>query len=881
MAGPKASEEEQQIKRNVISNVRIKRPRLRRAINASKMDAALQVVVEITSELNNVETQLLSPRSYYELYLTVIEELCAFETFLVSRSRGESSLLDMYEKVQHTEQVTPRLYLLITVGSALITTQQTPVDEVTKDLLNMCSAVQNPVRGLFLRTYLAQSMKDKLPGSDSVDGSLDSPNDKTLESLLFILHNFTEMNRLWVRMQHDCPPQLRGVRKKQRKELSLLIGSNIMALSKYKVVDEKIYKQIILPQLLEQIVSCREPLAQEYLAECVVQVFPDEYHLQTLDELLAACAKLQPGVDIRLVMGALTDRLRRYASSADENRESMCAAGIFEIFRDRLPAVVATFAPCVPTVEFLMMFMSLLKLVLVAYPDRMDYVDEVLRFCINALKEFMVQTVSSIGALESSDEGPADDEDISVDVDVPGVQPPVHEAAGRSEAADGDILREGSDEENVLVQLISVIFEAHQDISKRLQLSNFLAFSTILSPNTRRSVAAMLLESIREYKRCISSREVLEKLFTYVSPLIEDLSSTQPTSVQHPYFSTIACRLAMERVPVKIANPSSRSTALSSPSVDAHDNSAPTQEAVHGNPEEVLDQSAEHEAGPMLVSKVVYLLDESDPDRLFEFHRICFEKFVAAGTRSMDLTLPALIFSSLRLAARVRSTEALEQALEIIGALEGTHPERALQFHLDAATVAYKLGEDASSIVRLSLQRAIELLDTSVVNSRTQLKVLTLVIHAVITVGPGLVASAYENVCQSIVSASSRLLTRSDQCRALCDATTLFWHEGAQRDSRGAKECLQLAYDSAMAILSGFERVLLLCDIFVRSIYLFESGCTSIDSDHVARLTSNIHSLLQKQGNAARVKTARARLLRSETYVRENPDVFSALRLHG
>lgn len=51
----------------------------------------------------------------------------------------------------------------------------------------------------------------------------------------------------------------------------------------------------ILLRNLSQIVNCKDEIAQFYLMECIIQVFPDEYHLQTLDVLLGACPQLQVG----------------------------------------------------------------------------------------------------------------------------------------------------------------------------------------------------------------------------------------------------------------------------------------------------------------------------------------------------------------------------------------------------------------------------------------------------------------------------------------------------------------------------------------------------------------------------------------------------------
>lgn len=57
-----------------------------------------------------------------------------------------------------------------------------------------------------------------------------------------------------------------------------------------------------MPGILEQAVSCKDAISQEYLMECVIQVFPDEYHLATLHEFLHACSELDQGVQVDLVL---------------------------------------------------------------------------------------------------------------------------------------------------------------------------------------------------------------------------------------------------------------------------------------------------------------------------------------------------------------------------------------------------------------------------------------------------------------------------------------------------------------------------------------------------------------------------------------------------
>jgi vacuolar protein sorting-associated protein 35 len=72
--------------------------------------------------------------------------------------------------------------------------------------------VQHPVRGLFLRAYLCQAVRGLLPDSapeaaEAAGGSDDAAalasGGDTGDALEFLLQNFTEMNKLWVRMQHQ------------------------------------------------------------------------------------------------------------------------------------------------------------------------------------------------------------------------------------------------------------------------------------------------------------------------------------------------------------------------------------------------------------------------------------------------------------------------------------------------------------------------------------------------------------------------------------------------------------------------------------------------------------------------------------------------------
>lgn len=245
-------------------------------------------------------------------------------------SHPVNHLADLYELVQYAGNIVPRLYLMVTVGTVYMAIEDAPVKEIMKDMMEMSRGVQHPIRGLFLRYYLSGQARDCLP-----QGSGDGPEGNLQDSISFILTNFVEMNKLWVRLQHQGHSREREQRTKERQELQLLVGSNLVRLS--QLVDLEAYKTVILQPLLEQVVQCRDVLAQEYLLEgwdsdscalyshslimrlVITQVFPDEFHLNTLDQLLSAIARLNPHVNIKAIVIGLMDRLSSYAARESES----------------------------------------------------------------------------------------------------------------------------------------------------------------------------------------------------------------------------------------------------------------------------------------------------------------------------------------------------------------------------------------------------------------------------------------------------------------------------------------------------------------------------------------------------------------------------------
>ncbi|CAI7819063.1 unnamed protein product, partial [Closterium sp. NIES-53] len=347
--------------------------------DSGNLREALKYSAQMLSELR---TSKLAPQKYYELYIVVCGELQNLEAFFWDehKMRGRSCV-DLYELVQHAGNIVPRLYLLCTVGAVYIRSKEGPAKEVLSDLSEVCKGVQHPIRGLFLRAHLTQCSRDKLPDTGS---EYEGEGGTVMDAVEFLLQNFTEMNKLWVRMQHQGPATEREKREQERRELRDLVGKNLHLLSQLEGVNLDMYKTVVLPRILEQIVNCRDEIAQQYLMDCLIQVFPDDFHLNTLETLLGACPELQPSVDVRTIMSQLMDRLSTFMDKNPDALPHFLEVDAFAKFNSAVSKVMEAQME-MPLKGVVSLHLALLQFVLRVHPDRLDYIDQVLAACVGIL----------------------------------------------------------------------------------------------------------------------------------------------------------------------------------------------------------------------------------------------------------------------------------------------------------------------------------------------------------------------------------------------------------------------------------------------------------------------------------------------------------------
>ncbi|KFM75387.1 Vacuolar protein sorting-associated protein 35, partial [Stegodyphus mimosarum] len=159
-------EEQEKLLDEAVSVVKLQAFQMKRCLDKTKLMEALKHASNMLGELR---TSLLSPKSYYELYMTVSDELRHLELYLLDEFQKGRRVADLYELVQYAGNIIPRLYLLITVGLIYMKTNEHSKRDILKDVVEMCRGVQHPLRGLFLRNYLLQCTRNILPDVDEND----------------------------------------------------------------------------------------------------------------------------------------------------------------------------------------------------------------------------------------------------------------------------------------------------------------------------------------------------------------------------------------------------------------------------------------------------------------------------------------------------------------------------------------------------------------------------------------------------------------------------------------------------------------------------------------------------------------------------------------
>lgn len=814
-ASPPTTEDQGRLLEEALGMVRQQALQMRRCLETpGKLMDALKCGSTLVSELR---TPTLGPKQYYELYMAVFDALRYLSEYLRD-SHPVSHLGDLYELVQYAGNIIPRLYLMITVGTVYMGVSDAPVKEIMKDMMEMSRGVQHPIRGLFLRYYLIGQARDYLPQKTLEDGG-DGPQGSLTDSINFILTNFVEMNKLWVRWQHQGHSKEREQRTQERRELELLVGSNLVRLS--QLVDLDTYKGSIIHPLLEQVVQCRDVLAQEYLLEVITKVFPDEYHLNTLDQLLAAIARLNPHVDMKKIVIGLMDRLATYAQRESENQagkevetkeqkqkaEEEATVRLLENLKVQetkvdstaqtnggSPTETSTPAPkseesplpqtngtktgdikdvklfeiffdqvvnlvrtrALPVPDTMALLTSLANLALNTYPHQLEYVDKVLAYAQEKTKEY-------------------------------------------SDSAD---LHSAPTQANMLNLLLAPV-QTYVSLFTALALPSYLPLYSSQSHATRRAVAAEVAKSLLRNQTRITTIEHLDGVLKLLHVIIKE-------GVQAPAaYTGVAGR--------------------------------------RGDSDDTVEEQG-------WLARLIHYIESPNNQtqlKLLQSTKRAYE----AGNERIRYTTPAIVTQCLKLARRLKAQEHSDDSWQqtssslyrfthqtlsqLYTRVNPASAELSLRLFVNCGQIADQCGFEEFAYEFFA--QAFTIYEDSISDSRAQFQAVCVIAGALQTTR-GFGKENYDTLITKAALHGSKLLKKPDQCRAVYLASHLWWAveipsrgeedtKDLYRDGKRVLECLQRALRVADACMDTAVSVELFVEILNRYVYYFDQQNETVSED--------------------------------------------------
>ncbi|KAJ5924769.1 hypothetical protein N7466_008956 [Penicillium verhagenii] len=841
---PPVPEDQTRLLEDALGVVRQQSAMMRKCLeNPGKLMDALKCGSTLVSELR---TPSLGPKQYYELYMAVFDALRHLSVYL-KENHPVNHLADLYELVQYAGNIVPRLYLMITVGTVYMSVENAPVKEIMKDMMEMSRGIQHPIRGLFLRYYLSGQARDYLPS-----GTSDGPEGNLKDSINFVLTNFVEMNKLWVRLQHQGPSRETERRIQERRELELLVGSNLVRLS--QLVDLEAYKNGILSALLLQVVNCRDVLAQEYLLEVITKVFPDEFHIHTLDLLLTAISQLHQAVDLKKIVIGLMDRLSTYAAkdgdaespeNEPEARKQLEEKAVTELLekleldketkKQELSEAAKGKAPqengtgeqskaeepvkeTEPTTneEDAKPLPAEIKLFDIFYEQVVNLIkirtaskgstSQVMSISMS-IEDIMALLVSLVNLALKIHPDRLEYVDKVLDF-------ATQKTVEYTDYAD---LHSAPTQQHIL-HLLNAPVHSYVSIFTALALPHYLPLLTAQSYPTRRSIAGEIIRSLLKNKIVISNQENLDRVLQTARVLIKE--GTQQS----------------------VGYPGAQSQRRG------------------GETDETVEEQG-------WLARLVHLIQGPDNDTQLKLLQAT-RKAYADGNERIRYTTPAIVTASIRLARKLKSREhyddnwqsqssALYRFLHqcVNNLYQRVNPgcvDLALRLFVMCGEVADQTGFEEVSYEFFA--QAFTIYEDSISDSRAQFQAVC-IISGALHGARGFSKENYDTLITKAALHGSKLLKKPDQCRAVYLASHLWWvvenpqrgeedPKNLYRDGKRVLECLQRALRVADACMDTAVSVELFVEILNRYVYYFDQQNETVTTKYLNGLIELIHSNL-------------------------------------
>ncbi|KAL7529887.1 hypothetical protein ACHAXR_003209, partial [Thalassiosira sp. AJA248-18] len=508
-------------------------------------------------------------------------------------------------------------------------------------------------------------------------GAPPNPNGTVVDSYNFILSNLLEMNRLWIRIQHlpgDAKTkELKRRRDRERNDLRILVGSNLNRLSQLEGISAHDYGSNILPRILEEVATCRDPLSQAYLMDCIIQVFPDEYHLETLEIFLGVCPKLREKVNVRTILSNMMERLLHYYSqdtigeyddNDTNNVKNMMAMSSFDMFEACVGRVYEARGVNIPPKDVVRLQGCLLNYALkISNNNNNDNTNNQSINSSNTTTTELIgrcirQCANALQTLQESKRNSMMGQGIVL-------------GGGTKKSMEIDMCSVATSE---LEKLLSVPLDrmALRDV---LDMAEFGLLLSFLPWENRRKVGVSMVKSVigsgssEGGKRQVNNVNELEQLFTILAPLLREEGMAAPPLGMYDSNEHAAATGGGSLIS-RTAN--LMGTLGISPSAMDHDElfggggggnnnhnimTMDFDQKSHsfGGDATKLAQFREEQS---LVAKLIHVLDHEDTDVAYQMLNVARRHVQSGGGRArVTVTLPAVVFAALGLLRRVQVLE--------------------------------------------------------------------------------------------------------------------------------------------------------------------------------------------------------------------------------
>ncbi|OII77695.1 vacuolar protein sorting-associated protein 35 [Cryptosporidium andersoni] len=767
----------------ISSNVKEQAYYMKRAIDQDSLRDSLKYASNMLCELR---TSSLSPKHYYELYMQIFQEMHDLSNFFDDKVRHGRKMSELYESVQHAGNIIPRLFLLVTAGACYIRSLEAPAKEILFDMSELCRGVQHPMRGLFLRYFLIQMCKDVLPDTGSEYEK--NGGGSTLDSWEFLYSNFCESTRLWIRLQNHGSPKDRSRQERERHDLRILVGANLLRVSHLDGITQSIYTQEVLPKLLDVVLSCDDILAQQYLLDCIIQVFSDELHLKTLETLLAACMKTLPGVDLKPILTNLMNRLSNFLHQSKDNG-LLDHIDIFELFRKHLAELHERAQPGSrkqvgnslerDLSSLLDLHLAFLSFTLTLYPNNAYYVDIILGSTVTLLTNAL--GIKSDGTCGTTLEPKCIDS---------------------------------------VVEILSLPFQS-LPLSILVEMNHFPNLLYFLNYQTGKKVAISMVRTVVENNTPLDNAEALRRYCGFISPLLED----ENDHLTH--------------------NMANKTDDLEQDNAEFVNEQILVAKLVHQIQHEDLNQifimyGILRELFCHSTSKrYKYTLPTLGYCSLKIINSLIDKRGVESNMTNNDLTKPSI-------------KKILQFIHQIATELASCSAEIALSLFLQGAVMASRVNESDSyeAICCEFITQSLVCFEEELAESKKQFQSLMAIIGTLINHVSCLESNNYELLAAKLTQYSAKLLRKPDQCRAILMCSNLFWNNERTRDPDRVLECLQKCLkiaDASVQMAPGNSALFI--DILEKYMYYLEQGNSSITTDFISNLVTLCFEHIQFAGS--------------------------------